>query len=114
MSYGLRSPASVDFEHEATCVDLRNAGERIAELERKADDAHERTRSHRQRCRRAMKEHTKSEAAINHNLGCFAWRVRDTANATHALTCGVSDRESNETKYLFEASAKTFREPRHL
>ena len=82
-----------DFQalHEVTCVDLKNACPRTAELRRKATDAHERTRSHRERCRRATKEHTKSEAAINHN-------VKETANATHSLTCGVPDRESNETK----------------
>ena len=32
-----------------------------------------------------MKEHTKSEAAINHSVGCFGWFVTETANATHAL-----------------------------
>ena len=55
--------------HEVTCVDLKKACQRTAELKRKAADAHERTRSHRELCRRATKEHTKSEAAINPNLG---------------------------------------------
>ena len=32
--------------HEVTCVDLKKACQRTAELKRKADDAHERTRSH--------------------------------------------------------------------
>ena len=90
--------------HDAICVDLKNACQRTAELKRKADDAHERTRSHRERCRRAKKERTKSEAAINHSLGCLGWFVKETANATHSLTCGVPDRESNETKYLREAT----------
>ena len=58
---------------EATCVDLKKACQRTAELKRKAADAHERTWSHRERCRRATKEHTKSEAAINHSLWCFRW-----------------------------------------
>ena len=89
--------------HEATCVDLKKACQRTAELKRKAADAHERTQSHRERCRRAAKEHTKSEASINHRLGCLGWFVKETANATHSLTCGAPDRESNETKYLREA-----------
>ena len=108
--------------HEVTCVDLKKACEWTAELKRKADDAPERTRSHRERCRRATKEHTKSEASINHSLGCPGWFVKATANATHSLTCGVPDRVSNETKYLRgatemnrrmakEDSTRTFREP---
>ena len=30
--------------------------------------------------------------------------VRAAAQATHSLTCGVPDRDSNETKYLREAT----------
>ena len=90
--------------HDVTCTDLKRAYQRTAEFQRKARDAHERTQSHRERCRRATKEHVKSEAAINHHLGCSGWLVRETANASHALTCGVPDREGNETKYLREAT----------
>ena len=72
--------------HDVTWVDLKRACQWTAELKRKADDAHERTRS--------------SEAAINLSLGCIGWFVKETANATHSLTCGVPDRESNETNYL--------------
>ena len=53
--------------HEVTCVELK-AGQRTAALKSKADDVHERTKSHRERCRRATKEHTKCDAAINHSL----------------------------------------------
>ena len=90
--------------HEATCVDLKKACQRTVELKRKAAEAHERTRSHRERCRRATKEHTKSEAAINHSFGCLGWFVKETTNATHSVTCGVPDGERNETKYLNEAT----------
>ena len=69
-----------------------------------ATDAHENTRSHRERCRRAASEHTKSEAAVNHSLGCLRWFVKETAAATHSLACRVLDRESNEIKYLIEAT----------
>ena len=88
----------------ATCADLKMACQRTAELKRKANDAHERTRTHRERCRRATKEQTKSEAAVNHSLGCLGWSAIETANAKHTLTCGVPDRESNEIKYLREAT----------
>ena len=97
--------------HEETCADLKKACQRTAELKRKADDAHETTPSHRERCRRAAKEHAKSEAAVNPSLGCLGWLVKETAKSTHSLTCGVPDRESHETKYLREATDGTFREP---
>ena len=53
---------------------------------------------------RATKEHTKSEAAVSPSLGWLGWFVKETANATHSLTCGVPDRESNEIRYLREAA----------
>ena len=68
--------------HEVTCVGLTEACLMTGELKRKAADARERTRSHRERCRRATKEHTKSEAAINHNLGRSGLCAKETANAT--------------------------------
>ena len=39
--------------HEVTCVDLKKACQRTVELKRTADNANERTMSHRKRCRRA-------------------------------------------------------------
>ena len=89
--------------HEAACVELEGASQRTIELKRKADDAHDRTRSHLERCRRATKDHMKAEEVLNNNMGCLGLVVKDTASATHALSCGVPDRDSNETKYLREA-----------
>ena len=40
---------------------------------------------------------------LNNSLGCMGELVRDTEGATHALSCGVPDRDSNETEYLKEA-----------
>ena len=57
-----------------------------------------------ERFRRAVKEQSKSEAAVNHTLGCLGWYVRETANATHSLTCVVLDRERNETRYPHDAA----------
>ena len=90
--------------HVETGADLKKACQGTAELKRKGTDVHVKTRSHRERCRRATKDHTRSEAAVNHSLGCLGWYVNETAAATHALTCGVPDRESNEIKYLREAT----------
>ena len=86
------------------CVEVKKAGQRTAELRRKAAEAHEKTRSHRERCRRLTNEHTRSEAAVNHSLGCLGWFVKETAAATRSLIFGVPDRESNEVKYLREAT----------
>ena len=49
-------------------------------------------------------EHTRLEGAVNHSLGFLGWCVKETAAATHLLTCGVPDRESNETRCLKEAT----------
>ena len=73
----LREVNNLRVLHVETCADLKKACQRTDELKRKAHDAHERTRS------------TKSEAAVNHSLVCLGWFVTETANATHALTCGV-------------------------
>ena len=85
-------------------LQVKKASQRTAELKRKATEAHEKTRSHRERCRRITNEHTRSEAAVNHSLGFLGWCVKETAAATHSLTCGVPDRESNEIRYLKQAT----------
>ena len=52
-----------------------------------------------------LKDHAmaEEEEVLSDSLGCLGTLIKDTAGATHALTCGVPDRESNETKYLKEA-----------
>ena len=40
---------------------------------------------------------------ISNGLGRLGHLVKDTAGATHDLSCGVPDRDSNEAKYLREA-----------
>ena len=82
----------------------KEASQRTPDLKRKAREAHEKTRSHRERCRRITNEHTTSEAAVNHSLGFLGWCVKETAAATHSLTCDVPDRESNEGRYLTQAT----------
>ena len=55
---------------EETCDDLADAGMKTIDLKRKADDAHGRTCSHRDRCRRATEELETAEEVLNNNLGC--------------------------------------------
>ena len=90
--------------HRAACADLKDASLRTTELNRKADEAHERSQSHKECCRRATKDHMMAERGTLQQPGLPGRSlVEDTAGATHALTWGVPDRESNETKYLKEA-----------
>ena len=55
--------------HDAACVDLKDASLRTIELKRKADDVQERSRSHRECCRRATKDHMIAEEVLNNSLG---------------------------------------------
>ena len=85
------------------CQDLQDAGKRTTETKRKADDAHDRIRTYRFRCRRATKELETAEKDFNDSLALMSQLIKDTAGATHALSCGVPNRESNEVRYLQEA-----------
>ena len=93
--------------HEAVCAGVMKASQRTAVLKRTHAEAHEKTRSHRERCRRVTNDHTRSEATVNHSLGFLEWCLKETATATHSLTCGVPDRESNEIRYLKEAKSSS-------
>ena len=88
--------------HEAW-FDAKEAGRRHSEPKRKAEEAHTRTCLQRECIRRATRDHVKTEEVLNNSVGCLGTLVKDTTRATQALTCGVLDRESNETKYLKEA-----------
>ena len=44
-----------------------------------------------------------AEEDLNECLGRMAQLMQDTAGATHALSCGTTDRDSNEVRYLEEA-----------
>ena len=41
---------------------------------------------------------------MNNSLGFLVRCVQETAAATHPLACGVPDRESNEIRYLKQAT----------
>ena len=89
--------------HEAAWFDVKEAGRRHSEL-KKNEEAHTRTFLQRESSRRATSDHVKAEGVLNNGVGCLGTLVRETANVTHAHACGVPDRESNETKYLREAT----------
>ena len=72
-------------------------------MKRKADDARDQIRAHRDRCRRATKEFETAVEDLNDSSGRLGQLVKDTADATHALSCGALDRESNEARDLQEA-----------
>ena len=86
---------SLDIAH------LEDASQRTIGLKRNAHDAHDRSRSHRELCRRDRGPYEGREG-YQKKPGMLEL-VRDTASATHALPYGVPDRDSNETKYFREA-----------
>ena len=80
------------------------ARQKTHDLKRKASKAQENLLSHRERTRRISNEHGKAEALVNDSLGALGHAVRHAAQATHSVTCGVPNRESNEIKYLRETT----------
>ena len=84
-------------------VGLEDAGKKTIEMKRKADDAYDRISSHREQCQRATKELASAAEEVNDSLGRLGQLIKDTAGATHALSCGVPDRETNEARCLPEA-----------
>ena len=73
-------------------------------LKRKAAEVQENVISHSERTRRITNEHAKAEALVNDSFGTLGHCVRDAASATRSLTWELPDRESNEIKYLREAT----------
>ena len=87
--------------HDVVCRDLQAPGTRAVVMKRKTPRT--KIRAHRDRCQRATKEFETVEKDLNDSLGRPGHLINDTAGATHTLSCGVPDRESNETRYLQEA-----------
>ena len=75
--------------HEELREEAEKVLQRTFEVKRKATEIQEDVVIHRERTRR-----------ITNTPGLKATNARDT----HSLTCGAPDRESNETKYLREAT----------
>ena len=77
--------SKVDGTREVLDIACRSLEDVRRPLKRKADDAHDRTGSHRKRYRRATEDHMKAEEVLNNSLGCLGDLVEDTASATHTL-----------------------------
>ena len=58
--------------------------------------------SHRERTRKITNEHARTESLVDNSLGALVYAVKDAA--THSLTCGIPDRESNDIRYLKQAT----------
>ena len=58
----------------------------------------------RERHRRAAIEQSKTESAVNQAMGYEGWYVKETASASHSLTCCILVRECDESKYLRKAT----------
>ena len=78
---------------DAACDDLADAGTKTIDFKRKAEDVHDRTRSHRDRCRRATKDLVSTEEELNDSSGRLSQLVQETVGATQKLSCGVPDRD---------------------
>ena len=84
--------------HDVVCQDLQATSSRAFEMKRKVDDAQDQIRARWGRCRRATKEFETAEEDLNDSLARPGQLVKDPVWATHALPCGVPDRESNEAR----------------
>ena len=94
--------AETSAEFQEANRNLEDAGKGSTETKRKADDAHDRIKTHRDRCRRATKELGTFEEDLNDSLGRMEQLKEDTAAATHTLSCSIPDRDYNEVRYLQE------------
>ena len=65
---------------------------------RKAIELQEDLAAHRERTRRITNEHAWAEGHVNDGIGSLDKVLQAAARATHSLTSGVPDRESNEVK----------------
>ena len=90
--------------HDELCVEAKKALQRILEVKRKATEIQEDVAIHRERTKRITNEHARAEGHVNDGIGSLEKALQAAARATHSLTCGVPDRESNETKYLRETT----------
>ena len=70
---------------------------------RRAESAHAHVHDHQDCCRRQSAVYATTMDNLNDGLGRIGELTRDTAGATHSLSCGTTDRDCDEAKYLQEA-----------
>ena len=80
------------------CVEAKKALHRTFEIKRKASEVQEGLSTHQERARRNINEHARAEGHVNEGMALWLGAVQAAAKATLCLTCGVSDRESDEIK----------------
>ena len=90
--------------HDGLSVAAKQALQRTQEVKCKATEIQEDVAIYRERTRRITNEHARAEGHVNDGIGSLGKAMQAAARATHSLTCGVPDRESNEVKYLREAT----------
>ena len=83
--------------HDELCVAAKKALQRTLEVKRKATEIQEDVAIHSERTRRITNEHARAEGHVNDGIGSLGKALQAAAQATHSLTCGVPDRENNET-----------------
>ena len=76
---------------------------RVNEARRRAESAHAHVHDHQDCCRRQSAVYATTMDNLNDGLGRIGELTRDTAGATHSLSCGTTDRDCDEAKYLQEA-----------
>ena len=89
--------------HDVVCWDLQDAGTRVNEAKRKADDAQDQVQVDTERCRHPTSVRVTAEENMNEGWGRRSELIRDTAGSAHSSSCGTTDRDCNEVKYLQEA-----------
>ena len=74
----------------------KQALQRTLEVKRKATELQEDVSIQRERTRRMMND-ARAEGHVNDGIGSLGKVLQAAARATHSLTCGVLDRESNNS-----------------
>ena len=72
----------------------------VKEAQRYAEIAHEQVCDRLERYQQPSVEDASAENYLNEGLECISDLVRDTATATHSLSCGAKDRDCNEVEDL--------------
>ena len=78
--------------------DMHEAGTSVTEAKRMAEVGQEQVNDHPEHYRRLSAVYATTEEKLNDGSGRMGELIRDTAGATHSLSCGTTDRDCNEAK----------------
>ena len=82
---------------------MRKAMLKVKDAQRYAEIAQEQVYDRREAHHRLSDEYVAAEEYLHEGSGCIRELVRDTAAATHSLSCGTNDKDCNEVKSLQDA-----------